>query len=95
MSKGGIRPGLAVFGLVMALAAVTGSSAGDVPGVDRAFLDGLLRIPSQCGDEPQLARVVDYTRDWLAARGVHCTVETNDVGRVALYAATTPGKVRL
>lgn len=64
-----------------------------VSGVDRAFLDGLLRIPSCCGDEPQLARVVDYTRDWLVERGVYCTIETNDVGRVALYAATTPGKV--
>ena len=50
-------------------------------GVDRAFLDGLLRIPSQCGDEPQLARGVDYTRDWLTARGVYCAVETNDMAR--------------
>ena len=62
-------------------------------GIDRAFLDGLLRIPSRCGDEPQLVRVVDYTRDWLRARGVWCVVETNEVGRVALYAATIPGKV--
>ena len=82
------------FVLLVGMLAVANCLVADnVPGVDRAFLDGLLRIPSQCGDEPQLARVVDYTRDWLAARGVHCTVETNDVGRVALYAATTPGKV--
>ena len=62
-------------------------------GIDREFLDGLLRIPSRCGDEPQLVRVVDYTRDWLTAHGVWCVVETNEVGRVALYAGTVPGKV--
>ena len=28
-------------------------------GIDRVFLDGLLRIPSRCGDEPQLVRVVE------------------------------------
>ena len=62
-------------------------------GIDRDFLDGLLRIPSRCGDEPQLVRAVDYTREWLTAHGVWCVVETNEVGRVALYAGTTPGKV--
>ena len=62
-------------------------------GIDREFFDGLLRIPSRCGDEPQLVRVVDYTRDWLTAHGVWCVVETNEVGRVALYAGTVPGKV--
>ena len=50
-------------------------------GVDRAFLDGLLRIPSQCGDEPQLARVVGYTRDWLTARGVYCTASVVPASR--------------
>ena len=74
-----------------ALAVAAATSHGG--GIDRAFLDGLLRIPSRCGDEPQLVRVVDYTRDWLRARGVWCVVETNEVGRVALYAATVPGKV--
>ena len=62
-------------------------------GIDREFLDGLLRIPSRCGDEPQLVRVVDYTRAWLTAHGVWSVVETNEVGRVALYAGTVPGKV--
>ena len=60
--------------------------------LDRAFLDGLLRIPSRCGDEAELVRVVDYTRAWLEARGVWCAVETNEAGRIALYAATVPGK---
>ena len=73
----------------LAIAAVTAQGGG----IDRAFLDGLLRMPSRCGDEPQLVRVVDYTRDWLTAHGVWCVVETNEVGRVALYAATVPGKV--
>ena len=62
-------------------------------GIDRAFLDGLLRVPSRCADEPQLVRVVEYTRAWLTAHGVWSVIETNEVGRVALYAGTVPGKV--
>ena len=61
-------------------------------GVDRPFLDGLLRLPSRMGDVPELARAVDYVRDWLEARGVCVTVETNEVGRIALYASTVPGR---
>lgn len=74
---------------VMVVASV--SFAADA-GIDRAFLDRLLRIPSRCGDEPQLLRVVDTAKEWLTAHGVFCVVETNDVGRVAIYASTTPGK---
>lgn len=61
-------------------------------GVDRALLDGLLRRPSVSGHEAALLDVVDFTRSWLVAHGVHCVVETNDAGRVALYAATKPTK---
>jgi len=61
-------------------------------GVDREFLKGLLEIPSQTGDKAQILRAVDYTRDWLAARGAYCSVETNSVGLAGLYASTTPGK---
>ncbi len=63
-------------------------------GIDRRFFDDLLRMPSRCGDEPQLERIVDFTRAWLEKRGVHCVVETNNVGRVALYASLRPGKVQ-
>jgi succinyl-diaminopimelate desuccinylase len=63
-------------------------------GIDRGFFDALLRIPSRCGDEPELARVVEFTKAWLEKRSVHCVVETNNVGRVALYASTCPGKVQ-
>ena len=59
---------------------------------DRAFLDALLRLPSESGNAVELARAVDFTRDWLASRGLYCTVETNDAGRLGLYAATKPGK---
>lgn len=76
------------FGL-MACTAV--SLAADA-GIDRAFFDRLLRIPCRCGDEPYLLQVVDATKEWLSTRGVFCVVETNDVGRVALYASTTPGR---
>ena len=78
---------------VGALVVMLGSVCVQAGGIDRAFFEGLLEIPSRCGDEPRLVQVVDYVRDWLVARGVHCAVETNDVGRVALYASTTPGKV--
>ena len=60
--------------------------------VRAAVLAGVI-VMSRCGDEPQLVRVVDYTRDWLTAHGVWCVVETNEVGRVALYAGTVLGKV--
>ncbi len=60
--------------------------------VDRAFLDGLLRLPSETGNAEELARAVDFTRDWLAGHGLCCTVETNEVGRLGLYASTTPGR---
>ena len=60
--------------------------------VDREFLDALLRLPSESGNAVELARAVDFTRDWLAARGLFCTVETNNAGRLGLYAATKPGK---
>ena len=63
-------------------------------GIDRGFFDALLRIPSRCGDEPELARVVEFTKAWLEKRSVHCVVETNTVGRVALYASICPGKVQ-
>lgn len=63
-------------------------------GIDRKFFDDLLRLPSRCGDEPELERVVDFTKAWLEKRGVHCVVETNNVGRVALYASLRPGKVQ-
>ena len=60
--------------------------------VDREFLDTLLRLPSESGNAVELARAVDFTRDWLASRGLYCTVETNNAGRLGLYAATKPGK---
>ena len=78
------------FAVLAALTAATTALGG---GIDRAFLDGLLRIPSRCADEPQLVRVVEYTRAWLTAHGVWSVIETNEVGRVALYAGTVPGKV--
>ena len=67
------------------------ASGGSVK-VDRAFLDALLRLPSESGNAKELARVVNFTYDWLTARGVHCVIETNDVGRLGLYASIKPGK---
>jgi succinyl-diaminopimelate desuccinylase len=60
--------------------------------VDRAFLDALLRLPSENGNAAELARAVNFTYDWLTARGLHCTIETNDAGRLGLYASVKPGK---
>ena len=63
-----------VVSLVAALTALMGMMSAN-GGIDRGFFDGLLRIPSRCGDEPQLVRVVDYTRAWLTAHGVWSVVE--------------------
>ena len=60
--------------------------------VDREFLDALLRLPSESGNTVELARAIDFTRDWLVSHGLYCTVETNNAGRLGLYAATKPGK---
>ena len=59
------------------------ASGGSVK-VDRAFLDALLRLPSESGNAAELARAVNFTYDWLTARGLHCTIETNDAGRLGL-----------
>ena len=67
------------------------ASGGSVK-VDRAFLDALLRLPSENGNAAELARAVNFTYDWLTARGVHCTIETNEAGRQGLYASIKPGK---
>ena len=67
------------------------ASGGSVK-VDRAFLDALLRLPSERGNAAELARAVHFTYDWLTARGVHCVIETNEVGRLGLYASIKPGK---
>ena len=72
--------------------ALLGVSAAEAGGIDRAFLRDLLEIPSQTGSRAEILRAADFVRDWLAARGAHCAVETNEVGLVGLYAATTPGK---
>ena len=77
----------------MAAAVLAVAAVESFGGIDRAFLDGLLRVPSRCADEPQLVRVVEFTRAWLTAHGVWSVIETNEVGRVALYAGTVLGKV--
>ena len=80
------------LGLSAVVAGVAMSALGGPVKVDRRFLDGLLRIPSESGNAVELARAVDYTRDWLVGHGLYCTVETNEVGRLGLYAATKPGR---
>ena len=75
----------------MAVGCAVSSCLGAVK-TDKAFLDALLRLPSESGNVTELARVVDFTRDWLVSRGLYCTVETNNAGRLGLYAATKPGK---
>lgn len=64
-----------------------------VGGVDEALFDSLLRVKSESRNKTELRRAVDVLKNWLETRGVYCTVERNKKGMVALYAATTPGKV--
>ena len=75
-----------------ALCAIVASGAF-AGGVDEALFDSLLRVKSESRDKAELRRAVDVLKGWLEERGVHCTVERNEKGMVALYAATTPGKV--
>jgi len=82
---------LICLGIVLAFGWTAPSCFGAVK-TDRDFLDGLLRLPSESGNAKELERIVGYTYGWLAARGLHCTVETNNEGRLGLYAATKPGK---
>ena len=79
------------LGAVLAFGCTASACFGAVK-MDRAFLDGLLRLPSESGNVEELERVVKYTYDWLVDKGLHCTVETNNAGRLGLYAATKPGK---
>lgn len=79
--------------VIAALAACALASA-DAAGIDRSFLDGLLRIPSVTSDIPRVNEAVGFVRDWLEARGVACEVEKDDAGRMALYASTRPGRMQ-
>ena len=60
-------------------------------GIDRAFLDELLRIRSETMDVKTCNRCLDLVKTRLESRGLQCTVFTKENGRNALYAATTPG----
>ena len=63
-------------------------------GADLAFLQELVEIPSSSIDYPQVNRAMQAMKSYLAARGLFCTVETDDCGREILFAATKPGKVQ-
>lgn len=52
----------------------------------------LISIPSVSSDIAEVNRAMRLMRDYLAPRGVSCTIETMPDGREILYAATTPGK---
>ena len=78
--------------MVLALAALLACTAFP-SGIDRGLLLDLLRVPSESGNAVELNRGLDVVRRWLEARGAYCVIETNEVGRTGLYAATTPGKV--
>lgn len=63
-----------------------------VNALDLDYLSDLIAIPSVSADIKEVNRSMQFTRDYLAKRGVYCTVETAPDGREILYAATTPGK---
>ena len=79
--------------VLSSLAVAALASTGFAGGIDRAFLNELLSVPSESGNVRELNRSLDVVKAWLEQRGVFCTIETNEVGRTGLYAATTPGKV--
>ena len=61
-------------------------------GIDIGFLKDLLRMRTVSEDRLANNQCVEFMRNYLAGRGVHCHVIVNDKGRKALYAATSPGK---
>jgi len=69
-------------------------TAGIAHGADLAFLQELVEIPSSSIDYPQVNRAMQAMKSYLEARGLFCTVETDDCGREILFAATKPGKIQ-
>ena len=63
-------------------------------GADLAFLKELVEIPSSSIDYPQVNRAMRAMKSYLEARGLFCSVETDNAGRELLFAATKPGKVQ-
>ena len=61
-------------------------------GFDLDMLLGLMRIPSVTSNIAENNRAVDYLKNWFERHGLFAAVRTNDVGRMALYASTTPGQ---
>lgn len=60
---------------------------------DLGLLQDLVRRPTETKSLEENNRCIDFLRDYLATRGVFCTVLVNDKGRKSLFAATQPGKV--
>lgn len=75
--------------ILMVAAALVASS---VQALDMDFFEKLIAIPSVSGNIKEVNNSMRFMRDYLAKRGVHCTMETAPDGREILYAATTPGK---
>ena len=75
--------------LAAALAALTCAAAP----IDRAFLKGLVAIPSESAKPERVNEAMAFTRAYLERRGVPCVVE-RDGPRDILYASTRPGKVQ-
>ena len=59
---------------------------------DMDFFGKLIAIPSVSADIGKVNDSMRAMRDYLAGRGVCCTMETAPDGREILYASTTPGK---
>ena len=55
------------------------------------LLEDLIRLRPVSEDVPAVNRATELIRKFLAARGLHCTVEETD-GRKVLYASNVPGK---
>ena len=77
-------------GLMMLAAALATATFGK--GIDRNLFMEFLKVPSESGNIPEINRSIDVLKAWLEARGVYCSVVTNELGRGWLYAATVPEK---
>ena len=75
-----------------AILAATFCTASAAP-VDRAFMKGLVAIPSESAKPERVNEAMAFTRAYLEKRGVPCVVERDGPNDI-LYASTRPGKVQ-
>ncbi len=79
------------MGLMMVMVALVAASTFG-KGIDRELFIDFLKVPSESGNISEINRSIGVLKTWLEARGVYCSIVTNELGRGWLYAATVSEK---